>query len=278
MAATPTDGRTPSYVDPSKASIARVYDFALGGKDNYEIDRETIRQVEAVAPEAKLLAVENRGFLIRALRFLSTQTDVTQFLDCGSGLPTAENTHQVVKRLQPEARVVYVDNDPTVVAHGRALLEDDENTMFSPADIFAPEKVLGDPGVQQFLDLSQPVVLIQNGTLHHYDDPARSPQSIMESYVDALPSGSYVVIAHFFDPEDGGADSALARRLEDVFVHSPMGSGMFRTRAEIEGMFPGLEMVEPGIELCAQWWPDGPLLNPLAPAQRCIVGGVGRKP
>ncbi|MDN5914399.1 MAG: SAM-dependent methyltransferase [Pseudonocardia sp.] len=278
MAATPDDGRTPTYIDPSKASIARVYDFALGGKDNYEIDRETIARMEVVAPEAKLLAVDNRGFLIRALRFLATQTDVTQFLDCGSGLPTAENTHQVVQRLQPDARVVYVDSDPTVVAHGRALLEDDEQTMFSPTDIFAPEKVLGDPAVRRFLDFSQPVVLIQNGTLHHYDDPARSPQSIMESYVDALPSGSYVVIAHFFDSEDGDADSELARRLEDVFVHSPMGSGRFRTRAEIKGMFPGLEMVAPGIELCARWWPDGPLLKPLAPAQRCIVGGVGRKP
>jgi len=272
------EAATPSYVDTSKASIARVYDYALGGKDNYEVDRETIHRVEAVAPEAKLLAVENRNFLIRALRFLATQTDVVQFLDCGSGLPTAENTHQIVQRLEPESRVVYVDNDPTVVAHGRALLEDNEQTMFSPADIFSPQAVLGDGAIRKFLDFDEPVALIQNGTLHHYDDPARSPQPIMAEYVDGLPSGSYVVIAHFFDPEDGGDDSEVARRLEDVFVHSPMGSGRFRTMAELQGLFPGCEMVEPGIVRCAEWWPDGPRLKPLSQAQRLIAGGVGRKP
>lgn len=270
------DGRAPANVDTSVASIARVYDYALGGKDHYEADRLTIEQVRKVAPEVPLLAVDNRAFLIRALRFLATQTDVTQYLDLGSGLPTAENTHQVVQRLRPEARVVYVDNDPSVIAHGRALLEDNEFTMFSPADIFDPRSVLEDPSIRRFLDFDQPIALIQNGTLHHYDDPARSPQSIMAEFVDALPSGSFVVVAHFFDPEDD--DSSLARRMEDVFLHSPMGSGVFRTRAEIQAMFPGLEMVEPGLVICANWWPDGPRLKPLSQVQRCIAGGVGRKP
>jgi hypothetical protein len=268
--------RAPASIDKTKASIARVYDYALGGKDNYEVDRQTIEQVRKVAPEVELLAVDNRAFLVRALRFLATQTEVTQFLDCGSGLPTSDNTHQVVQRLRREARVAYIDNDPSVVAHGRALLEDNEQTMFVAADIFEPRKVLDDPAIRDFLDFDQPIVLIQNGTLHHYLDPDRSPQSVMEEYVEALPSGSFVVVAHFFDPEDD--DSELARRMEDVFVHSPMGSGVFRTRAEIEGMFPGLEMVDPGVVVCATWWPDGPLLKPLAPGQCCIVGGVGRKP
>lgn len=268
--------RIPPAVDVSVPSVARCYDYALGGKDNYPIDRETIERVRAVSPEVELLAVDNRAFLIRALRFLATQTTITQYLDCGSGLPTAENTHQVVQRMQPEARVVYVDNDESVIAHGRALLESNEQTMFSPANIFDPAAVLGDPAIQNFLDLSQPIALIQNGTLHHYDDPARSPQSIMQEYVDQLPSGSFVVLAHFFDPEN--EDSDLARRMEDVFVHSPMGSGSFRTGAEIEGMLPGLELVDPGVVVCASWWPDGPQLRPLAPAQRCIAGGVGRKP
>lgn len=276
MGATPTDDRVPSYIDPTKASIARVYDYALGGKDNYPPDRETIEAVRKVAPEVELLAVDNRAFLIRALRFLATQTSITQYLDCGSGLPTAENTHQVVQRLQPDARIVYVDNDPSVIAHGRALLEDNQQTMFSPADIFEPSRVLQDPATRKFLDLSEPLVLIQNGTLHHYADPARSPQSIMEEYVEALPSGSFVVVAHFFDPDN--EDSEFARRMEEVFIHSPMGSGSFRTQAEIEGMFPGLDLVDPGVVPCATWWPDGPQLRPLAPAQRCIAGGVGRKP
>ena len=268
--------RAPASVDKTKASIARVYDYALGGKDNYEVDRQTIEQVRKAAPEVELLAVDNRAFLVRALRFLATQTEVSQFLDCGSGLPTSDNTHQVVQRLRRDARVAYVDNDPSVVAHGRALLEDNEQTMFVAADIFEPRKVLDDPAIRDFLDFDQPIVLIQNGTLHHYIDTGRSPQSVMQEYVDALPSGSFVVVAHFFDPEDD--DSELARRMEDLFVHSPMGSGVFRTRAEIEGLFPGLEMVDPGVAVCATWWPDGPLLKPLAPAQRCIAGGVGRKP
>lgn len=266
----------PAYVDTTRASIARVYDAALGGKDNYEIDRITVEKLKTVAPEIGQFTLDHRAFLIRATRWLAGQVGITQFLDCGSGLPTAENTHQVAGRLQPDARVVYVDNDPTVVAHGQALLQDEDRTVFSSADIFTPSEVLDDPRIRGFLDFERPIALFQLGTLHHYDDPARSPQSIMAEYVDALPSGSYVGVTHFYDPQD--ADSELARRLEDVFVHSPMGSGRFRTRSEIEGMFPGLEMVEPGIELCVRWWPDGPQVGELLPAQRCIVGGIGRKP
>ncbi|MBC3192799.1 SAM-dependent methyltransferase [Pseudonocardia sp. C8] len=272
--AQPTEGRAPAYIDTSKASIARVYDYALGGKDNYEVDRETIERVRKVAPEVNQLAIDNRAFLIRASRFIATQTSITQFLDCGSGLPTAENTHQVVQRLQPEARVVYVDNDPTVIAHGRALLEDNELTHFSAADIRDPQAVFSDPAVDGFLDLDQPVALFQIGTIHHFEDSDR-PQKIMADYVERLAPGSMVAIAHFFDPEN--ADSDLARRMEQVFVHSPMGSGRFRTMAEIQGLFPGLEMVDPGVVPCYRWWPDGPQLGPEDAVQRCIVGGVGIK-
>ncbi|TCK22466.1 SAM-dependent methyltransferase [Pseudonocardia endophytica] len=272
------EATTPSYIDPTKASIARAYDYALGGKDHYEIDRETIHQVDAIAPGVRQVAIENRNFLIRALRFLVSQTDVRQFLDCGSGLPTAENTHQVVQRVHPDAKVVYVDNDPTVVAHGRALLEDNEQTLFLPADIFTPQDVVGNEQVRRFLDFDEPIALIHNGTIHHYNDPARSPESIVDEYVEALPSGSYVVIAHFFDPDDNGEASELARTLEDVLLRGPVHSGRFRTRAELEPLFAGLEMVEPGLVLCADWWPDGPRLKPTTVPQRVIAGGVGRKP
>jgi SAM-dependent methyltransferase len=210
-------------------------------------------------------------------RFIASQTGVTQFLDCGSGLPTAENTHQAAQRIQPNARVVYVDNDPVVLAHGRALLEENDHTHFSAADIFKPREIINDKIVRRYLDFSEPIALFQLGTLHHYDGE-RSPQNIMQEYIDALPSGSYVAISHFFDPETTSELSELARRMENVFLHSPMGSGVFRTRAEIEGMFPGLELVEPGLTLCADWWPDGPRIKPLDPVQRCIVGAVGRKP
>jgi hypothetical protein len=264
-------------IDTTKACIARVYDAFLNGKDNYEIDREVVRQTYQVCPEAGKMAWDNRNFLVRVTRFIAGQTGITQFLDCGSGLPTAENTHQVAQRLQEDARVVYVDNDPIVLAHGRALLEENDQTHFSAADIFQPSQIINDEIVHRYLDFSQPIALFQLGTLHHYDGE-RSPQSIMAEYIDALPSGSYVAISHFLDPETDPELSQLARRVERVFLHSPMGTGRFRTRAEIEGMFPGLEMVEPGLVRCADWWPDGPHIKPLDPIQHCIVGAVARKP
>jgi len=269
------DRALPVNIDTTKASIARVYDAGLGGKDNYEVDREVIRQLRQVAPEITQFAWDHRNFLIRVTRFIAGEAGVTQFLDCGSGLPTAENTHQVAQRIQPDARVVYVDNDPVVLAHGRALLEENDQTHFSAANIFEPREILDDEIVRKHLDFSQPIALFQLGTLHHYDGE-RSPGDIMQEYIDALPSGSYVAIGHFFDPEN--EYSELARRMEQIFVHSPMGSGAFRTRTEILSMLPGLELVEPGVTACADWWPDGPRIKPLAPEQHCIVGAVGRKP
>jgi SAM-dependent methyltransferase len=270
-----SDDAVRAYIDTTKASIARVYDAALNGKDNYEIDRKVVTRLQQVAPEIGQFTWDHRNFLIRVTRFIASETGVTQFLDCGSGLPTSENTHQVAQRMQPEARVVYVDNDPVVLAHGRALLVENEHTYFSPADIFEPQQVLGDEIVRKHLDFSQPIALFHLGTLHHYDGE-RTPASIMAEYIDALPSGSYVALSHFLDPEN--EYSEVAKRLEQVFVHSPLGSGWFRTRAEIESMLAGLELVEPGLTLCVDWWPDGPHLKPLEPAQHCIIGAVGRKP
>jgi hypothetical protein len=265
----------PAYIDVTKASVARVYDAFLNGKDNYEIDREVLRSIERVAPEATRLGWDNREFLIRATRFIAGQTGITQYLDCGSGLPTAENTHQVAQRISPDARVVYVDNDPVVLAHGRALLEENDQTHLISADIFVPEEVLGNEVVRRHLDFTEPIAFYQCGTLHHYSGDRHA--EIMAAYIDALPSGSYVVLSHFFDPQTPEY-SPLARKMEDIFVHSPMGSGVFRTRAQIEGMLAGLELVEPGLVRCADWWPDGPRVQPLSPVQHCIAGAVGRKP
>ncbi len=272
-----SDDAIPVRIDTTKASLARAYDAALGGKDNYEIDREVIRQLRQVAPNIERFAWDNRNFLIRVTRFLASEAGITQFLDCGSGLPTAENTHQVAQRIQSDARVVYVDNDPVVLAHGRALLEENDQTHFSAADIFKPQQVINDEKIRRHLDFSEPIALFQLGTLHHCVGEC-SPQSIMQEYIEALPSGSYVAISHFFDPENPDELSELARKMEEVMLHSPLGSGVFRTRAEIEGMFPGLELVEPGLVRCVDWWPDGPRLKSLDPAQHCIIGAVGRKP
>jgi S-adenosyl methyltransferase len=266
----------PVGVDPTRASIARVYDAFLGGKDNYEIDREVLRGVQRAAPEAQELATENRGFLIRACRFLASQTDITQFLDCGSGLPTAENTHQVVQRLNPEIRVVYVDNDPVVLAHGRALLEENELTHFVSGDIFRPEQLMECDSVRTHLDFRRPIALLQLGTLHHYVGEPDKPAEIMREYLEYLPPGSYVAISHFLDPEN--EHSSVARKMEEAFRHSMLGSGTFRTMAEIEELFEGLEMVSPGVTRCVDWWPDGPRLESLNQVQHCIAGGIGRKP
>ncbi|AIJ26986.1 SAM-dependent methyltransferase [Amycolatopsis methanolica] len=274
-ATAPYPSAVPVGVDPTRASIARVYDAALNGKDNYEIDRQVLAQVRTVAPQVNDLAWANRDFLIRSCRFLAMQAGIDQFLDLGSGLPTAENTHQVVQRVHPEAKVLYVDNDPVVLAHGRALLEENDRTHFVAADIFQPEQILEHPEIREFLDFSRPIALLQIGTWHHYlgDDGGEK----MATYVDALAPGSYVSIAHFYNP--GTPEHAeLAAKMEEKFVHSPMGSGRFRTREEIQALFPGLEMVEPGLVLCDDWWPDGPRLHPLNLVRQCIAGGVGRKP
>jgi hypothetical protein len=266
----------PVGVDPARASIARVYDAFLGGKDNYEIDREVLRNVQRVAPEAQDLATENRAFLIRACRFLAAETGVTQFLDCGSGLPTAENTHHVVQRENPETTVVYIDNDPVVLAHGRALLEENERTHFVSADIFEPTELMENEMVREHLDFTRPIAFLQIGTLHHHEGDRHRPAEMMREFVEYLPSGSFVAVSHFLDPEN--EHSVLARRMEKAFRHSMMGSGSFRTRAEIEELFPGLEMVSPGVVRCVDWWPDGPVVEPLSQVQQCIAGGVGRKP
>jgi SAM-dependent methyltransferase len=281
--ATPTasPSQYPVGVDPNRPSIARVYDGFLGGKDHYAVDREVMKKVSEAVPEAVDIARGNRGFLNRACRFLATQTSITQYLDCGSGLPTAENTHQIVQRTNPDSRVIYVDNDPVVLAHGRALLAENENTHLIEADIFVPRQVLTNPVVLEHINFTEPIVMLQVGTLHHLE--GEDGPAVMREYIDALPSGSYVVFSHFLDPQTP-ALTEIAKRIEEVLVRGTMGAGRFRTRAEIESMLPGLELIkpnaltEPGIVPCDEWWPDGPRLSPLSDAAKCIGGAVARKP
>ncbi len=280
-ASTKSPSQVPVGVDPNRPSIARVYGGFLGGKVVYEVDRQVMKKINEAVPEAVDIARGNRGFLNRACRFLAVQAGIDQYLDCGSGLPSAENTHEIVQRTNPEARVVYVDNDPVVLAHGRALLESNDNVHMVSADIFTPPAVLENELVRRYLDLDKPIVLLQVGTLHHLEGD--SGAAVMRQYVDALAPGSYVVFSHFFDPEDPEL-SPIARRIESILVNGPMGAGRFRTRAEIMAMLDGLELIkpnavsEPGLAPCDEWWPDGPRLQTLSRAARCIVGAVGRKP
>jgi SAM-dependent methyltransferase len=261
----------------TKPSVARVYDCFLGGKDNYAADRAIFNQVNDVAPEMARLARTQRSWLGRVTRFLVNSARVDQFLDVGAGLPAAENTHQAAQRLNPESRVLYVDNDPVVLAHGRAILEENDRTHLVDADLTDPDAVLGHPMMKRFLEPGAPIALIHSSTLHHVSDGER-PHDIIRRYIELLPSGSYLVLSHFCDPEDGGAGTQLARFVEHVFSSGDMGSAYFRPRARIAQFFDGLEMVDPGLVRLRDWWPDGPLMHAATVEDELLLGGVARKP
>lgn len=266
----------PARIDTTKASIARVYDAFLDGRDNYEIDRRVMNDVLRFAPQSKRLAKAQRRWLVRAIRYLAT-AGVDQFLDCGSGMPTVENTHQVAQRHNPDAVVVYVDIDPVVSAHGRALLVENDRTYFVQADVRHPKALLKHVIVTEHLDFTRPMAMIQCAIMHHIDDDAQ-PVALMAEYIHALPSGSFVVFNHFWDPEDGGEASALAHRFEATFRGSSMGTGRFRTRAEIEAMLVGLDLLEPGLVELDQWWPDNSVPTERVLVERLVLCTVGRKP
>ncbi|SFS55848.1 SAM-dependent methyltransferase [Saccharopolyspora flava] len=266
----------PPQIDTTKPSIARVYDAFVGGKDNFDVDREVLRQIQQLAPEAIQVGRQCRNWLIRVVRFMAGNAGIDQFLDLGSGLPTAENTHQAAQRLNAEATVIYVDNDPSVAAHGRALLEENEYTHFAVADLRDPEAVLGHESVRKYLDLDRPVGLIHSNTLHHVTND-ENPAAIMRTYLDALASGSYLAISHLHNPADGSSRAKLAEESEVKF-NSMMGSCFYRSRDEIQALFDGLEMIEPGLVHLFDWWPDGPRLTEPSDGEYNLLGGVARKP
>jgi hypothetical protein len=266
----------PAYIDPTRPSIARVYDAFMGGKDHYEVDRAVYRQILEIAPESAETGRQCRAWLIRVVRFLVAEAGIDQFLDVGSGLPTAENTHQVAQRTNAEARVVYVDNDPMVAAHGRALLEENDRTHFVVGDLREPGKLLDDPVIRQNLDFDRPIGLIHSNTVHHIAQES-GPKQIMASYVEALPSGSFLALSHLFRPDDGSDRDRLSREVEEKFM-SMMGTCRFRTREEITGFFDGLEFIPPGLAHLFEWWPDGPKLKPPTDGDYLLLGGVARKP
>jgi hypothetical protein len=267
--------QVPAGVDASVPSIARVYDAVLGGEDDYEVDRAVRDQLFATGPEAVHLARDDRARLARVVRYLAGTVGIDQFLDCGSGLPTADDTHQVAQRVDPGARVVHVDDDPVVLAHGRALLTDDASTSVVAADIRDPRAVLAAPEVGDLLDLNRPVGLLHVGILHHVDDD-EGPHDVLRGYVDALAPGSHVAVSHFHTPADGSPLAERAAAVEQVLLGGELGRGRFRTGAEIQRFFDGLEMVEPGLSALARWWPDGP--PPELGLHRLIMlGGLARK-
>ncbi|GAA2410581.1 SAM-dependent methyltransferase [Streptomyces glaucosporus] len=259
----------PVEIDTSVPSIARVYDAILGGKDNYPVDQEIAAQVAEAFPDGGEGARTNRRLLVRAVRHLARQ-GIDQFLDIGSGLPTAQNTHQVAQEVNPRARVVYVDNDPIVLAHGRALLEDDDRTVVVTADIREPDVLLNHPDVTRMLDPERPVGLILNAVVHHLLDE-EDPDGLVETYKKWLPPGGYLLLTHFC------SSTPEARGLEAV-LRQALGRGQLRSMARIAAFFEGLEMVEPGVVYLPYWQPDEPVKAPLDIAGLLVAGGLGRKP
>ncbi|MEU7632158.1 SAM-dependent methyltransferase [Nocardia sp. NPDC049220] len=264
-------------VDPDTPSIARVYGYALGGADWFDVDRRAYEHLKKVVPHQDAVGAANRRWLERVVRYATITAGIDQILDLGSGLPTNTNTHEVAQELGAEVVVVYVDNDPMCVARGRELLEANEHTHFLDLDFTRPAEVMDHPDLNAHLDLSKPLLLMQCGTLHHVDDD-RNPAGIMHEYVERLAPGSYAMVSHFFDPADENEHMhALARQAEQTLLEEGLGTGRWRTREEIETFFDGLELVAPGVVELHDWWPSGPALRTPWPDERLIVGGVGRK-
>jgi hypothetical protein len=267
----------PPGVDPTRPSVARVYDFMLGGKDNFAVDRQTAERTLKIEPLGFEAARWSRVFLRRVVRFLAGEAGIDQFLDIGSGLPTQGNVHEVACEVNPAARVVYVDKDPMVLAHGRALLADARTATVKQADARKPDEILTCPTVQRFVDFSRPVGLLMFGILHHINDDEH-PEQIAAAYRDAMPSGSYLAISHFHNPgEEHPEASARALGVEKVFLDS-LGTGRFRTHREILRYFGDFEMVEPGLVPYPEWRPgSGEEPYEGAEVYYTLVGGVARK-
>lgn len=263
--------------DDSGSNTARVYNALLGGKDNYESDRVVAEQFTAVAPEFPAMAWDNRQFLMRACRFLAGEAGISQFLDFGACLPVGDSTHDVVQRLNREASVVYLGMDPLVLAHGRALLADNDLTHIIEVNWLASQNVLNDAEVRKYVDFDQPVAFCHVGTLMHVPDDS-DPWGIMRELIDAAAPGSFFAFAHLLDPGPDHELAEVAGKLQRVYLNSSLASGWFRPMDRLYDMLPGLDLVEPGMVPLADWWPDGPRLRPVAPVQRLLVGAVGRKP
>jgi hypothetical protein len=261
-------------IDSSTAQPARRYNYWLGGKDNFAVDRASGDEILKTFPTARIAALENRRFLQRATRFLAAEAGVRQFLDIGTGLPTADNTHEVAQRIAPESRIVYVDNDPMVMVHARALLTSTAagRTSYLQADLRDPEAILAHPELRETLDLSRPVGLMLIAVLHFVPgEGAALP--LVRRLLEALPSGSYLAATNstkdLLPPEMAADyDKALAAGITNIWP---------RDRAEFTRLFDGLELMEPGVTAVSEWRSSSePEPRPSA-AEVAMWGAVGRK-
>jgi SAM-dependent methyltransferase len=263
-------GDLPAEIDLSRPSAARVYDYFLGGAHNFEVDRRLAEQIACLTPNLGETMRANRGFLRRAVHFLVTQ-GIDQFLDIGSGIPTAGNVHQVAQAADPRARVVYVDIDPVAVAQSRAILGADPRTAVVRADVRQPEEIVAEAVRLGLVDLARPLAVLLAGVLHFIPD-ADDPAGIVARLRAVQVPGSYLLISHA--TQDGQPPEVLAaQRLSsrtDTAIH-------LRTHAEIASLFGDYPLVEPGLVYLSQWRPDPPGEPDKQPERVGAFGGVARR-
>jgi hypothetical protein len=263
----------PPEIDTSRAHPARIYDYALGGKNNFAADRTVGDKVFASWPGARAAARENRMFLGRAVRYLVAEAGIRQFLDIGTGLPTVNSVHEVAQRITPSSRVVYVDNDPLVIAHARAMLTSapEGRTAYSQADLRDPAGILVNQAVREVLDLTRPVALMLVAILHFINDED-NPAEIVATLLDALPPGSYLVASHLTGEHDPAAQASTERTYQSASLPAKWRN----SDAFADIAFAGMELVPPGVVLVSEWRREGNGPHP-APHEVNCYGGVARK-
>ena len=250
--------------DTSVAHVARVYDYWLGGKDNFAADRAAGDQAIQAFPNIPLSARASRSYQARVVRFLAGEAGIRQFLDIGTGIPTANHTHEVAQSVAPECRVVYVDNDPVVLLHARALLASHPAgaTDYVDADLRDPQKILD--GAGQLLDFRRPVAVMLMAILQHIDDE-HDPYAIVAALMDAVPPGSYLALSHPASDIDAEAMAKMANVLNQMMAEKVT----FRNRDAVAGFFSGLELVEPGLVQASKWRPSSEMEAASPASPRC---------
>jgi hypothetical protein len=251
--------------DPTKPNIARVWDYWLGGKDNFAADRELAEKMLAVHPPTARMARENRQFLGRAVRYVADR-GICQFIDVGAGLPTALNTHDIARSVDPEARVAYVDNDPIVISHARSLLAKRPGVIAVPGDMRDPERILADPGLTDLIDLAEPACVILSAILHFAD--AGKARDVAATFARAVVPGSYLIISCGSGNRSEGENFTSEYTAARVYIHSA---------EEIQSFFDGLDLVPPGVVAVRRWYGESPELDLEAPTAT-FIGGVACKP
>jgi SAM-dependent methyltransferase len=261
--------RVPEGIDVTIPSVARMYDYLLGGKDNFAADREAAAKLLAIVPDAQKIARDNRDFMVRAVRFLA-EAGVSQFIDLGTGIPTSPNVHEVARKTVPGARVVYVDHDPVVLAHSRALLATDDGVIAVKADFRDSAEVLGDPGVIRLIDFTRPVAVLILSVLHFIGDE-EDPDGIVAGFRERLTPGGYLVISAITSENMG---DNIAESASDLY-RAARTPAVARSRGQIMSFFAGFELEPPGLVNAVDWRPDPDTDSGLTGVH--MLAGVGRK-